>query len=63
MPRKNRQLRPKNATPKPDCKRPATKGADRFREAQKIAIIRHKFGVHLGNPGLSPETIRSLTKT
>jgi len=27
------------------------KRADRFREAQKIAIIRHKFGVHLGNPG------------
>jgi len=53
MPRKNRQLRPKNATPKPDCKRPATKGADRFREAQKIAIIHHKFGVHLGNPGLA----------
>src|SRR5262249_18652747 len=35
MPRKNRQLRPKNATPKPDCKRPATKGADRFRKPRR----------------------------
>ena len=61
MPRKNRQLRPKNATPKPDCKRPATKGADRFREAQKIAIIRHKFGVHLGNPGLKDDNNGSST--
>ena len=26
MPRKNRQLRPKNAAPEPDCRRTATNG-------------------------------------
>ena len=50
MTRKNRQLRPKNATSEAGLQATGHKRADPFREAQKVAIIRHTFGVHLGNP-------------
>ena len=52
MTRKNRQLRPKNATSEAGLQATGHKRADHFRETQKVAIIHHKFGVHLGNPGL-----------
>jgi len=51
MTRKNRQLRPKSATAEAGLQATGHKRAAPFREAQKVAIIRHKFGVHLGNPG------------
>jgi hypothetical protein len=50
MPRKNRPLRPKDAAPAPDCRRPATNGGFDFRTAQKSLLSASNSGLIRGIP-------------
>ena len=50
MPRKNRQLRPKNAAPEPDCRRTATNGGGTSKTARKFATVHVKFRFIRGIP-------------
>src|SRR5262245_22731449 len=60
MTRKNRQLRPKNATSEAGLQATGHKRADHFRETQKVAIIRHKFGFIWGIPVYEAQLKRTM---